>query len=257
MALLPSAFNPNDPAQQGVGDWTPLPKADYYAQVIATDIEANSKQTGTFIKCDWFILAGEHAGKTLITRLNIQNPNPQAVEIAQKHMKSMCDAMGIVGPVMDTVEYHNKPCIISVKVTPGDAQYGPGNDITKYAPTGEQPVVAAVATPGVVPAAVPIATPGVVVPDWGAAAGIPPVAAPPVAPAAAPVAVPAVVPAVAPVAVPVATPVAPAAIPAAPVVPVVPTDPNLVAPVGAPVVPAVPVETPVEAAKVAPWLKPK
>lgn len=181
MAQLPQAFNPSDPKQTAVGDFTPLPVADYTAQVRASEMTAvKDNPEHAYLKVEWEILAGEYAGSILITRLNLQNSNPVAVKIAQQHMKSMCDAMGIVGVVSDSAVMHGKPIIISVTHTKPSSQYGIGNDIGKYSPIGAGGAIAGTA-PGAIGAA----------PAWAGAAAATAVATPAVAPVTPAVVVPA------------------------------------------------------------------
>jgi hypothetical protein len=179
MVQLPQSFNPSDPNQEGVGDWTPLPVGDYQAHVKDSGMSATKDNPKHFfLKLDWEILAGDCAGKVLIQRLNLVNSNPTAVEIAQKHLKSICDAMAITGPIGDSVVLHNKPIVISVIQTKPSAQYGPGNDIKKYSAIGGAGAVAGAAAGAVgVPTPTPAAVTGA--PAWaGAAAATPPAPAP-------------------------------------------------------------------------------
>ena len=200
MVQLPAAFNPNAPGQDGVGDWTPIPVGDYQAHVKDSKMVATKDNPNHFfLEVDWEILAGEQAGSIMIQRLNLVNSNAKAVEIAQKHLKSICDAMAITGPISDSVVLHNKPILISIIQTKPTANYGAGNDIKKYQPIAG--AVAAVAGAAVGAVAAPVVAAPVGAPAWAGAAAATPVA--PVVP---------VVPA-APVAAPV-VPVAPVAEPA-------------------------------------------
>lgn len=227
MAQLPQAFNPSDPAQTAVGDFTPFPVGDYTAQIRASQmVPVKDKPEHAFLEIEWEFLAGEYASQIMKTRLNLQNSNPVAVKIANQHMKSICDAIGIVGVVSDSAVLHGKPMIISVIHTKPKAQYGAGNDIGKYAPIG-----AAIA--GTAPGAIGAPTPA---PAWAGAA-----AAATLAVAATPAVAP--IPAVAPAVVP-ATPAV--AAPAVAVVPPVPTVPET--PAESTAVPVAP--------KTPPWVKP-
>lgn len=193
MAQLPGEFNPNAEGQQGV-EWVALPAGQYTAQIVASEMVPTkdnvpvTPQGPHFLKLDWKILEGEMAGKTLIQRLNLINPNATAVEIANKHLASICRAMGIPS-VSDSNVLHGIPILIKVKQTKETSQYGAGNDITKYEPLGAGIAAAGLPTAAVpVPAGLPTASP--------VAAATPVVAAPIVAaPAvAAPVAVAPAVP---------------------------------------------------------------
>ncbi len=176
MALLPAAFNPSTPGQEGVGDFTPLPIADYHAQIRDSKmVPVKDKPEHAFLQLEWEIIAGEYAGSILIMRLNLQNSNPVAVKMADQHMKSMCDAMGIVGVVSDSAVLHGKPLLISVIHTKPSAQYGAGNDIKQYSPIGVGGAIA-----GTVPGAIgaPAVAGRPAQSAWAGAATATPVAAP-------------------------------------------------------------------------------
>ena len=63
--------------------------------------------------------------------LNLDNPNAVAVEIANKELNSMCQACGKEG-VEDSDELLQIPFCATIKITPGDAQYPPKNEISAY-----------------------------------------------------------------------------------------------------------------------------
>jgi len=61
------------------------------------------------------------------------NTNPTAVEIANKELATICDAVG-KNHIEDTEELHGIPMTIRVKKTPATANYPEGNEINGYAP---------------------------------------------------------------------------------------------------------------------------
>jgi hypothetical protein len=77
------------------------------------------------------VLDGPHKGKVVFNLLNLDNPNPVAVEIATKELNSICQAMGKAG-VEDSNELHNIPVVLTLKVTAGTSQFAPKNEITGY-----------------------------------------------------------------------------------------------------------------------------
>lgn len=126
------------------GDYEPVPPGEYRVHVKESDMVENSRRNGHFIKLDLEILDGEYAGRTLIERLNIDNPNQQAVDIAQRSLNAICVAVGKMS-IADTNELHNIPMIAVVKVDPakpytdrdGNQQPGsPSNSIRTYKPIG-------------------------------------------------------------------------------------------------------------------------
>lgn len=196
MAQLPTAFNPSAPGQVGVSERVVYEAGDYLAHITDSKMVKTKDETGEFLQLNWTFLAGEVVGKTWIQRLNLINPNPAAVEIANKHMKSICDCFGFATTISDSNVLHGIPCILSMykqKAKPtATGNYGESNEVSKYTPAGG-------IAPGVAPA-VPGVAPTIAAPAWGAAAALTPeVAVAPVAPIA-------------------AVPIAPAPVVAAPVV---------------------------------------
>jgi hypothetical protein len=164
MAQLPAAFNPQAPGQEGVGDFSAIDAGDYQAQIVASEMKATKAGTGSYLELRWNILAGDSAGRQLWTRLNLVNPSVQAVEIAQKHLKSLCDALGVPGPISDSQVLHGKPCMIRVAKTAATAQYPEGNEVKNYMPIGGAAPTGGTTIPGspfptqpTAPASVPVA----------------------------------------------------------------------------------------------------
>lgn len=132
------------------GDFTPVPPGEYLVHIVDSDMVENSAKTGHFLKLDLEILDGEHAGRKLVERLNIDNPNQQAVDIAQRTLNTICVAVGKLS-ISDSNELHNVPMIAVVKVDPakpymkdGVQQPGsPQNSIKTYKPANGGGSVAA------------------------------------------------------------------------------------------------------------------
>jgi hypothetical protein len=111
----------------------PIP-AGWYKAVITESLEKPTKaQTGSFLQMTLEIIEGELAGRKTFERLNLNNPNQQAVEIAQRALSSICRAVGVMTP-RTSQDLHDKPMMIKVKVTPPRDGYEAGNEISEYAP---------------------------------------------------------------------------------------------------------------------------
>lgn len=187
MARLPQQANSAD-NNQTMDDRTPVPAGDYNVHATKSEFLETKAKDGHRLVFTFQIIDGDHKGKNLFAGLNLNNPNSEAVAIAQKELNSICQACNKVG-VVDSDELHLIPITVTVKIKPATAQWPAGNEISAYkAMTAAAPVAAPQ----------PIAQPA-------------PVAPQPIAPAT-PVAKP-----VAPVANPV--PVEPAPVQAAPVAP--------------------------------------
>ena len=131
MPLLPQAANTGS-NKETMGDRTPLPAGEYLAHVVKTEMKATKAKTGHYLSVQFKVLEGDHAGRVVFENLNLDNPNPIAVEIANKSLNSICQACDLEG-VEDSDELLQIPMTLTVKVTPGDANWPPSNSITAYA----------------------------------------------------------------------------------------------------------------------------
>ena len=88
-------------------------------------------KTGKFIKLEFTILDGEQKGRKIWTNLNVVNPNPVAVEIAQKELATICRACGKL-TITDTMELHGIPFLGKIKVRPASGDWPASNDMVNY-----------------------------------------------------------------------------------------------------------------------------
>jgi hypothetical protein len=137
MAFLGGTFDATQVEPQG--DFTPVPPGDYKVQITSSEMVENSAKTGHMLKLEIEIIEGDQAGRKLYDRLNLDNPNQQAVEIAQRTLSAICHAVGKLS-VSDSEELHMKPMIAVVKVDPprsaNGKEYGPSNSIKSYKAAG-------------------------------------------------------------------------------------------------------------------------
>jgi hypothetical protein len=175
MAQLRTRFETSTVAPSQSRD--PIPPGKYVVQIVASEWKATKAGTGQYLSMEIDILEGEHAGRKLWDLLNLENPNPKAVEIAEETLRDICHAQGKLG-CDDSEDLHFIPMAATIKIKPGDANYGPKNEIGGYkalegavAPARHAPAAAprpaAVAAPAARPAAAnaPAAAP------WRRAAG--------------------------------------------------------------------------------------
>jgi hypothetical protein len=92
----------------------PLPAGKYLAVITESAFEPTSKRTGHFLKLTFEIIEGEHKGKKLFARLNLDNPNSQAVQIAKAELSAICRAVGVMAP-NDSTDLHDLPLVIHVR----------------------------------------------------------------------------------------------------------------------------------------------
>ena len=92
-----------------------LPAGDYEAMVTSSEMKTTKDGTGQYLELRLEIQSGHAQGRSLFDRLNLQNRNPKAVEIAQKQLAQLCHATGVL-QVTDSQHLHNRPVVM--KVTP-------------------------------------------------------------------------------------------------------------------------------------------
>jgi len=135
MALLPKAAN-TEGNNQGADSFEAIPAGDYLAHITKSEMKANKAKTGHFLLLIHTILEGEHKGSSIFVRLNLDNPNPKAVEIANKELNSICQACDKEG-VEDSEELHQIPMCIKVAVEEATAQWPASNAVKKWMPESE------------------------------------------------------------------------------------------------------------------------
>lgn len=130
MAMNLNGFNAETIEPQTSYD--PLP-ADWYPVMITDSEEKPTKAgTGSYLQMTLEVVEGQYKGRLIWERLNLDNPNSTAVEIAQRALSGICRATGVMTPG-DSSELHNKPIMAKVAVDPGKGAYGPSNSVKEYA----------------------------------------------------------------------------------------------------------------------------
>lgn len=143
-----------------------IPAGKYKVQIVASEMRPTKDGNGSYLWLELDILEGECQGRKLWDRLNLSNPNQQAVEIAQRTLSAICHATGKV-KVQDSEELHFIPMIATVRVRPAGNGYDASNEIRGYAPANGA-VSGAISAPAAsAPAARPAAqSSGAKVPPW-------------------------------------------------------------------------------------------
>ena len=136
MALLPKAAN-TEGNNETQADRTALPAGDYLVHIVKSELKKTKAGTGSYLSIHMPVLEPEEfKGRFLFENLNLVNPNPIAVEIANKTMNSICVACGEEG-VTDSDELHQIPFMVKVTVEEATAQWPESNNITAYLPESD------------------------------------------------------------------------------------------------------------------------
>jgi hypothetical protein len=110
----------------------PLPAGKYLACITESEMKVTKNGGGQFLNLTFQVLDGEYKGRKLWARLNLKNPNPQAEQIARGQLSALCRAVGVMAP-KDSLELHNLPLVITVKLKKRDDTGDLQNEISGYA----------------------------------------------------------------------------------------------------------------------------
>ena len=124
-------FNAGD--QEGMDDYSVLPAGPYNVQVVKSEVVPTKDTTGTLLKLQFKVIDGKFKGRIVFGQYNLTNKSSQAVEISRKQMKTLCDAIGKPNGVGDSVEMHNIPLQIKLKIAPASGVYAEKNEVIFYA----------------------------------------------------------------------------------------------------------------------------
>jgi len=109
-----------------------IPKGEYIASIIKSEIKPTKAGTGKRLNFTFKVLSGEFKGRQLFVGLNVENPNPTAVEISDRELKSICDAIGKGKEnLQETEELHGIPMTIKVDIGQPSGEYKEDGE-TKY-----------------------------------------------------------------------------------------------------------------------------
>jgi hypothetical protein len=168
-----------------------IPAGWYPVYMSASEMKPTTKNDGFYLSTEFTIMDGPYAKHKLFDRMNLQNANPVAVDIAYKTLSAICHAVGVI-QVADSAQLHNRPLMAKVSLRAASLgadgkQYDASNEIKGYK-AYEQVMAVPVQ---VAPIAPPVmAAPVAAQPAWAAAPAPTPVtpaqvvAAPPVTQAA-------------------------------------------------------------------------
>ena len=113
-------------------DFEPIPAGKYPAVITESEMKPNKAGTGHYLQLVFEILDGAYKGRRLWARLNLDNPNALAVQIARAELSAVCRAVGVLAP-NDSVDLHNLPLVVHVKCRKRDDTGEITNEIKGYA----------------------------------------------------------------------------------------------------------------------------
>lgn len=115
MAELGFTFDANTVSPQT--EYEPLPAGEYVMQVIDSEWKDTKAGTGKYLELTMEIMDGDYVGRRYFDRLNLDNANVTAVEIAQKTLSSLCHATDQM-VVTRSDQLHFIPFIAKMRTVP-------------------------------------------------------------------------------------------------------------------------------------------
>lgn len=117
MPMLPYAIT-NTSEIKSSGGLPLIPEGDYRMRILFSEAKKTKSGNGEFFEIKMVIDEGQYKDTEFTERLNVDNPNQQAVEIAFATLARMAEAVGRTN-LSSTEELHNIPFIGSVKTEKG------------------------------------------------------------------------------------------------------------------------------------------
>ncbi len=113
-------------------DFEPIPAGKYLAIITDSGMKPTKNGSGSFLELTFQVIEGPYKNRLLWARLNLDNPNKQAVEIARAQLSAVCRAVGVMQP-KDSLELHNLPLQVTVKCKRREDTDEMVNEIRAYA----------------------------------------------------------------------------------------------------------------------------
>lgn len=143
-------------------DATDVPDADPFevlpdntlltAVLDKSEMKPTKNGSGSYLSVEFVVIEGKYEGRRFFDRLNLDNPNEQAVKIAERALSALCHATGKL-KVSDSDELHGIPVRIKLGIDPAKGEYPARNKIKTYLPVDEAPKADPKPSTGAKPAA--------------------------------------------------------------------------------------------------------
>lgn len=113
-------------------DFDPIPAGKYLAVITTSEMKPTKNGSGHYLELIFQVIEGPYKNRLLWSRLNLDNPSDQAVQIARGELSALCRAVGVMQP-KDSVELHNLPLVVTVKCKNREDTGDVVNEIKGYA----------------------------------------------------------------------------------------------------------------------------
>ena len=96
-----NGFNANQ--VEPTTEFEAIPAGKYLAMITESEMKPTKSGAGSYLQLTFQILEGPYKGRFLWSRLNLNNANGTAVQIARSELSAICRAVGVMTP-SDSVE---------------------------------------------------------------------------------------------------------------------------------------------------------
>lgn len=110
-----------------------IPDGDYTAVISGEEMKATKAGTGHYLSLKIEIIEGRYKGRIIFDILNLDNPNAQAVSIAQQTLGKICLAINME-KLEDSSQLLNIPLIIKLGTQAAQNGYDASNKVKNYTP---------------------------------------------------------------------------------------------------------------------------
>ena len=97
----------------------PLPAGEYEMMIVKSETKPTKSGNGHYLELEMHVVSGQHSGRRHWERLNLDNPNQQAVKIAEESLAKLCMALNI-DDVADSEQLHDQVFIAEIGIDKKD-----------------------------------------------------------------------------------------------------------------------------------------
>lgn len=105
--------------EERTNSYDPLPAGEYEMMIVASENRATKAGTGHYLKLEMHVIGGQYSGRRHWENLNLDNPNPQTVKIAQEQLAKLCMALGI-DELNDSEDLHDRAFVAEIGIDKKD-----------------------------------------------------------------------------------------------------------------------------------------
>ena len=109
----------------------PLPAGKYVCVITESEEKETKAGTGSYLQLTIQLIEGEYESRKVWDRLNLNNPNDQAVAIARSTLSAICRATGVM-VLKDSSQLHDIPMLVKIAQVKNKESGEIGNEVKGY-----------------------------------------------------------------------------------------------------------------------------